>query len=138
MPPSWGQGLTGSAITSAQTDGITTDDLSAISSAALRGLTTNALDALDSAQIGAMKKIAGGLRINLAQYRELQAFAQFGCQECVQVHVAHAEPPMSMDAVRRIMPELDLEAHQLPRHPKQLVLRRLRAHFHSDVPVSHV
>jgi F-type H+-transporting ATPase subunit alpha len=31
-----------------------------------------------SAQIGAMKKIAGGLRINLAQFRELQAFAQFG------------------------------------------------------------
>ncbi|MCC6405610.1 MAG: F0F1 ATP synthase subunit alpha [Planctomycetes bacterium] len=31
-----------------------------------------------SAQIPAMKKIAGGLRINLAQYRELQAFAQFG------------------------------------------------------------
>jgi F-type H+-transporting ATPase subunit alpha len=31
-----------------------------------------------SAQIAAMKKIAGGLRINLAQYRELQAFAQFG------------------------------------------------------------
>ncbi len=31
-----------------------------------------------SAQIGAMKKIAGGLRLNLAQYRELAAFAQFG------------------------------------------------------------
>jgi F-type H+-transporting ATPase subunit alpha len=31
-----------------------------------------------AAQIPAMKKIAGGLRINLAQYRELQAFAQFG------------------------------------------------------------
>ncbi|HTF91329.1 MAG TPA: F0F1 ATP synthase subunit alpha [Planctomycetota bacterium] len=31
-----------------------------------------------SAQIPGMKKIAGGLRINLAQYRELQAFAQFG------------------------------------------------------------
>jgi F-type H+-transporting ATPase subunit alpha len=31
-----------------------------------------------SAQIPAMKKIAGGLRINLAQFRELQAFAQFG------------------------------------------------------------
>ncbi|MCK6446358.1 MAG: F0F1 ATP synthase subunit alpha [Planctomycetes bacterium] len=31
-----------------------------------------------SAQIAGMKKIAGGLRINLAQYRELQAFAQFG------------------------------------------------------------
>jgi F-type H+-transporting ATPase subunit alpha len=31
-----------------------------------------------SAQVKAMKKIAGPLRINLAQYRELEAFAQFG------------------------------------------------------------
>jgi F-type H+-transporting ATPase subunit alpha len=31
-----------------------------------------------SAQIPAMKKVGGGLRINLAQYRELAAFAQFG------------------------------------------------------------
>ena len=31
-----------------------------------------------AAQIPAMKKSAGGLRINLAQYRELAAFAQFG------------------------------------------------------------
>ncbi|MCR4437119.1 MAG: F0F1 ATP synthase subunit alpha [Clostridiales bacterium] len=31
-----------------------------------------------AAQIKAMKKIAGPLRINLAQYRELAAFAQFG------------------------------------------------------------
>jgi F-type H+/Na+-transporting ATPase subunit alpha len=31
-----------------------------------------------SAQTKAMKKIAGSLRLNLAQYRELQAFAQFG------------------------------------------------------------
>jgi F-type H+-transporting ATPase subunit alpha len=31
-----------------------------------------------SAQIPAMKKIAGGLRIQLAQFRELAAFAQFG------------------------------------------------------------
>lgn len=31
-----------------------------------------------SAQIKAMKKIAGSLRLDLAQYRELQAFAQFG------------------------------------------------------------
>jgi F-type H+-transporting ATPase subunit alpha len=31
-----------------------------------------------SAQIPAMKKVAGGLRIGLAQYRELAAFAQFG------------------------------------------------------------
>ena len=31
-----------------------------------------------SAQIPAMKQIAGALRLTLAQYRELQAFAQFG------------------------------------------------------------
>ncbi len=31
-----------------------------------------------SAQIKAMKKIAGPLRVNLAQYRELAVFAQFG------------------------------------------------------------
>jgi F-type H+-transporting ATPase subunit alpha len=31
-----------------------------------------------SAQIKAMKKIAGPLRVELAQYRELAAFAQFG------------------------------------------------------------
>jgi len=31
-----------------------------------------------NAQITAMKKTAGGLRISLAQFRELQAFAQFG------------------------------------------------------------
>ncbi len=31
-----------------------------------------------AAQIPAMKKVAGGLRIELAQYRELAAFAQFG------------------------------------------------------------
>lgn len=33
-----------------------------------------------SAQIKAMKKIAGPIRIELAQYRELEAFAQFGSE----------------------------------------------------------
>ena len=31
-----------------------------------------------SAQIKAMKQVAGNLRLNLAQYREMAAFAQFG------------------------------------------------------------
>lgn len=31
-----------------------------------------------AAQIKAMRRVAGGLRLDLAQYRELQAFAQFG------------------------------------------------------------
>jgi F-type H+-transporting ATPase subunit alpha len=33
-----------------------------------------------NAQIPAMKKIAGPLRLNLAQYRELEAFAEFGSE----------------------------------------------------------
>ena len=33
-----------------------------------------------NAQIGAMKKVAGTLRLNLAQYRELEAFAEFGSE----------------------------------------------------------
>jgi F-type H+-transporting ATPase subunit alpha len=33
-----------------------------------------------SAQTKAMKKVAGRLRIDLAQYRELEAFAQFGSE----------------------------------------------------------
>ena len=32
-----------------------------------------------SAQIKAMRQVAGTLRLDLAQYRELAAFAQFGC-----------------------------------------------------------
>ncbi len=34
-----------------------------------------------AAQTKAMRKVAGGMRIGLAQYRELQAFAQFGTSE---------------------------------------------------------
>jgi F-type H+-transporting ATPase subunit alpha len=34
-----------------------------------------------AAQARAMRKVAGGLRMNLAQYRELAAFAQFGTSE---------------------------------------------------------
>ncbi len=34
-----------------------------------------------AAQTKAMRKVAGGMRLGLAQYRELQAFAQFGTAE---------------------------------------------------------
>jgi F-type H+-transporting ATPase subunit alpha len=33
-----------------------------------------------NAQIGAMKKVAGGLRLDLASFRELEAFAQLGTE----------------------------------------------------------
>jgi F-type H+-transporting ATPase subunit alpha len=46
-----------------------------------------------SAQIKAMKKVAGTLRLDLAQYRELQAFAQFGSDldEATQRQLARGE-----------------------------------------------
>ena len=46
-----------------------------------------------SAQIKAMKKVAGTLRLDLAQYRELAAFAQFGSDldEATQRQLARGE-----------------------------------------------
>ena len=47
-----------------------------------------------SAQIKAMKKIAGPIRVELAQYRELQAFAQFGSEldAATKEQLAQGEP----------------------------------------------
>jgi F-type H+/Na+-transporting ATPase subunit alpha len=46
-----------------------------------------------SARIRAMNKVAGGLRLDLAQYRELEAFAQFGSEldEATQRSLARGE-----------------------------------------------
>lgn len=46
-----------------------------------------------SAQIRAMRKVAGTLRLDLAQYRELQAFAQFGSDldKATQARLARGE-----------------------------------------------
>ncbi|GAA5346614.1 F0F1 ATP synthase subunit alpha [Planifilum fimeticola] len=46
-----------------------------------------------AAQIKAMKKVAGGLRLDLAQYRELAAFAQFGSDldKTTQARLARGE-----------------------------------------------
>src|SRR5205823_8093515 len=46
-----------------------------------------------SAQIKAMKQVAGRLRLDLAQYRELEAFAQFGSEldQATQKQLARGE-----------------------------------------------
>src|SRR5262249_48938619 len=46
-----------------------------------------------SAQTKAMKKVAGRLRLDLAQYRELEAFAQFGSEldKATQAALARGE-----------------------------------------------
>ncbi len=51
-----------------------------------------------NAQIKAMKKIAGSLRLDLAQYRELAAFAQFGSDldKATQRQLARGERLMEM------------------------------------------
>ncbi len=51
-----------------------------------------------NAQIKAMKKVAGGLRIDLAQYRELEAFAQFGSDldKSTQAQLARGERLVEM------------------------------------------
>jgi F-type H+/Na+-transporting ATPase subunit alpha len=50
------------------------------------------------AQIKAMKKVAGSLRLDLAQYRELAAFAQFGSDldEATQRQLARGERTLEM------------------------------------------
>jgi len=51
-----------------------------------------------NAQIKAMKSIAGSLRLNLAQYRELAAFAQFGSDldKATQRQLARGERLMEL------------------------------------------
>lgn len=51
-----------------------------------------------SAQIKAMKKMSGGLRLDLAQYRSLAAFAQFGSDldEATQFKLARGERMMEL------------------------------------------
>ena len=47
-----------------------------------------------AAQVRAMKRVAGPLRLNLAQFRELEAFAEFGSElDAVQPGPAGAGPP---------------------------------------------
>ncbi|WP_067930199.1 F0F1 ATP synthase subunit alpha [Alicyclobacillus kakegawensis] len=51
-----------------------------------------------AAQIKAMKKVAGTLKLDLAQYRELQAFAQFGSDldKATQARLARGERTMEI------------------------------------------
>ena len=81
-----------------------------------------------NAQIKAMKQVAGSLRLDLAQYRELAAFAQFG-SDLDKSTQQHAQPrraprraaqagPLRADA-GRAPGHGDLRRHQgLPRRPR--------------------
>ena len=82
-----------------------------------------------SAQIASMRTVSGTLRLDLAQYRELAAFAQFGSDldKATQAQLDRGQPSgrdpqagaVSADA-RRPADRLGLRRHQrLPRQPRR-------------------
>jgi F-type H+-transporting ATPase subunit alpha len=85
-----------------------------------------------SAQIKAMKQVSGSLKIELAQYRELQAFAQFGSDldPATKSVLDHGERVMEVLKQPQYSP-LDVE-------DQVLILFAVKEKYLSDVPVSEV
>jgi len=85
-----------------------------------------------AAQIGAMKRIAGPLRVELAQYRELAAFAQIGSDI----------KPETLDTLRhgeRIVETFKQpQYHSMPVEEQVLVLYVLTNRYFSDVKAEDI
>lgn len=85
-----------------------------------------------SAQIKAMKKVAGSLRLDLAQYRELQAFSQFGSD-------LDKSTKARLDRGARMMEILKQGVHQpLPVEKQVVSLYTAVKGFLDDIPVADV
>ncbi len=85
-----------------------------------------------AAQIKAMKQVAGRLRIDLAQYRELAAFAQFGSDldQATQDRLARGE---------RLMEVLKQDQYQpMPVEEQVVVLYAVINGFIDDLPVNEI
>ena len=85
-----------------------------------------------SAQIKAMKQVAGTLRIDLAQFRELQAFAQFGSDldKATQAQLARGQ---------RLVEILKQPQYQPMEVEKQVLLIWAATNGHLDeIPVDQV
>jgi F-type H+-transporting ATPase subunit alpha len=85
-----------------------------------------------SAQIKAMKKVAGTLRLDLSQYRELAAFAQFGSDldKATQARLARGE---------RVVEILKQDEHQPMPVEKQVVsIYAVTKGYLDDIPVADV
>src|SRR5438128_4077771 len=54
-----------------------------------------------NAQIKAMKQVAGRLRLDLAQYRELEAFAQFGSELDQATQKQHARGARAVEVLKQ-------------------------------------
>jgi F-type H+-transporting ATPase subunit alpha len=85
-----------------------------------------------SAQVKAMKKVAGTLRLDLAQYRELAAFAQFGSE----LDKATQE---KLERGKRMMELLKQDQYQpMPMEEEVVVLYAGTRGFMDDIPVESV
>lgn len=85
-----------------------------------------------SAQIKAMKKVAGTLRVDLASFRELESFAQFG-SDLDQATQA------KLNRGRRIVEVLKQPLHEpLPVEKQVLILYALTHGFLDSIPVEDV
>lgn len=85
-----------------------------------------------AAQIKAMKKVSGSLKLELAQYRELAAFAQFGSDldEATQATLAHGA---------RVMEILKQSQYAPYAVEKQvLILYAVQKRYLSEIPVEKV
>ena len=101
-----------------------------------------------NAQISAMKKVAGTLRLNLAQYRELEAFAEFG-SELDAVSLAQLERGRRVVEVPQAAPvrpragggtgagHLRGDPGPLRRHPRRETSREPKRELREFVRVRH-
>ncbi|ANK59873.1 F0F1 ATP synthase subunit alpha [Loigolactobacillus backii] len=84
------------------------------------------------AQIKAMKKVAGTLRVDLASYRELESFSQFGSD-------LDAATQAKLNRGRRTVEVLKQPVHQpLPVEKQVLILYALREGYLDSVPVDDI
>ncbi len=85
-----------------------------------------------NAQIGAMKKVAGTLRLDLAQYRELAAFAQFGSEldKATQAQLARGQRLVELLKQDQFVP--------LPVEKQVVAIYAGTSGYLDDVPVSEI
>jgi len=85
-----------------------------------------------AAQIKAMKKVSGSLKLELAQYRELAAFAQFGSDldEATQATLAHGA------RVMEILKQFQYAPYSVEK--QVLILYAVQKRYLSEIPVDKV
>ncbi|MCM3567215.1 F0F1 ATP synthase subunit alpha [Neobacillus mesonae] len=85
-----------------------------------------------SAQIKAMKKVAGTLRLDLASYRELEAFAQFGSDLDKATQAKLARGARTVEVLKQ-----DLNK-PIPVEKQVMILYALTRGFLDDIPVHDI